>query len=504
MQYRKGSLKEKIIYHLPRFKLFLQNLERETIFTALTFSITPPVDKQTNSRTLSTSHVCTPAGFANHSNTNYSAFSPTDIAKLHALGKSPNNHHVINLKLQQLHKQHFQPSALSLKLAEMVEKSHITARTTHNYQHSINPLSMDELVYKEITITITAFIQSLMHNATDIPEEIKPNNFNAFLSDLCHETNITQEEIKNNDAQCIGHLNQKTLILGNDIKPTPLTKHKKPLLKNRLVETYRDADSYVDFLLTCVETITAQKLFLIDVIIGIPSPHPDDKTLTAAHNRHLNIQNLKKQPGYNKQYNYLYQKDFKALNRQELRAITQTLTINAISNHYKLSFGDIIAHCNNHNVSTPFSSYKPNTPNVVEIQTQKPETITNNYIIYCAFDINGTLRYIGEGRPDRPDHINSGASHNRKLNEHFFKHGPMSITLLATDLTKHEAKTTEYALIQEFGETLWNKADNQHHTQNPKVHWETYSTTNESPLNKRIKSLTGLILKHHTPIQQSA
>ena len=84
----------------------------------------------------------------------------------------------------------------------------------------------------------------------------------------------------------------------------------------------------------------------------------------------------------------------------------------------------------------------------------------DSYIVYFAYDSNGLLRYVGEGTMDRPRHVNSGASHNSKLNEHYFLAGPMKIRLVHEGLSKDYAKAIESFYIKKFGEQLWNVAEN--------------------------------------------
>ena len=70
------------------------------------------------------------------------------------------------------------------------------------------------------------------------------------------------------------------------------------------------------------------------------------------------------------------------------------------------------------------------------------------------------LRYIGEGTTVRPAHINSGCSHNYKLNEHHFKRGPMRVELVAQHLSKDEALAIERLLIRGHRTSdLWNIKD---------------------------------------------
>ena len=80
-----------------------------------------------------------------------------------------------------------------------------------------------------------------------------------------------------------------------------------------------------------------------------------------------------------------------------------------------------------------------------------------DYIVYVAADSHGTIRYFGEGRRNRPSHVNSGISHNFKINEHFFKMGPMNVQILREGRTKNEALAIETLLIKgHCGSQLWN------------------------------------------------
>ncbi|NEX23490.1 GIY-YIG nuclease family protein [Thiorhodococcus mannitoliphagus] len=85
----------------------------------------------------------------------------------------------------------------------------------------------------------------------------------------------------------------------------------------------------------------------------------------------------------------------------------------------------------------------------------------DNYIVYLVYDSEGQLRYVGEGRPNRPEHVNSGASHNARINEYFYTRGPMKIRLLHEGLTKDYAKAIELYYIQKFKDQIWNIAENE-------------------------------------------
>ncbi len=84
-----------------------------------------------------------------------------------------------------------------------------------------------------------------------------------------------------------------------------------------------------------------------------------------------------------------------------------------------------------------------------------------DHIVYGAYDREGALRYIGEGRADRYLHVNSGISHNYKLNEHHFLKGEMKVEIYAEALTKPKALAIEKFLIgRNSSGGLWNVRDN--------------------------------------------
>jgi predicted GIY-YIG superfamily endonuclease len=82
------------------------------------------------------------------------------------------------------------------------------------------------------------------------------------------------------------------------------------------------------------------------------------------------------------------------------------------------------------------------------------------HIVYVVKDGDGRLRYIGEGKEARWKHVNSGASHNVKINEHFFTKGPMTVEVIQEGLTKPEALSIERLLLaRHAGQGLWNSKD---------------------------------------------
>ena len=106
--------------------------------------------------------------------------------------------------------------------------------------------------------------------------------------------------------------------------------------------------------------------------------------------------------------------------------------------------------------TVPVRSHKKRKP--IKAKAVKDDII--NKIVYCVYDKENDLRYIGEGEPDRYLHVNSGVSHNKKINEHFFIHGEMRVEILKEGLSKVEALAFEKMLLNQSREKgLWNKKD---------------------------------------------
>ena len=106
---------------------------------------------------------------------------------------------------------------------------------------------------------------------------------------------------------------------------------------------------------------------------------------------------------------------------------------------------------------TVIRSYTKRKP----IRRSKIQDKVSDHIVYKVYDCEDRLRYIGEGRPNRPDHVFSGASHNPKINEHFFtKEKPMRIETVASGLTKSDALAIErLLLLRHQKDDLWNTKD---------------------------------------------
>ena len=95
------------------------------------------------------------------------------------------------------------------------------------------------------------------------------------------------------------------------------------------------------------------------------------------------------------------------------------------------------------------------------IRRSKIQDRITNHIVYKVYDHKNMLRYIGEGLPNRPDHVFSGASHNPKINEHFFtQKKPMRVDIVSSGLTKSDALTIERLLLLKHSQDeLWNSKD---------------------------------------------
>ena len=128
---------------------------------------------------------------------------------------------------------------------------------------------------------------------------------------------------------------------------------------------------------------------------------------------------------------------------------------------------DVIPNREKHDVSPYFRGIETGNPVSVRGSRRRnpirSKVITDditNKIVYRVYDHQENLRYIGEGKPDRHLHVNSGASHNVKINEHFFLHGEMKVEIIKEGLSKVEALAFEKMLLnQASGRGLWNKKD---------------------------------------------
>lgn len=120
-----------------------------------------------------------------------------------------------------------------------------------------------------------------------------------------------------------------------------------------------------------------------------------------------------------------------------------------------------------HEVSSHSRTYQSGKVTTVQAHRRKNplRLVVNNraltdHIVYEVQDADGTIRYIGEGKSDRWKHVNSGVSHNRKINQHFFTRGEMTVKVVLEGLTKSEALSIERLLIRSaHGHNLWNVKD---------------------------------------------
>lgn len=128
----------------------------------------------------------------------------------------------------------------------------------------------------------------------------------------------------------------------------------------------------------------------------------------------------------------------------------------------------VIPNRDRHNV-TPHERHYKKSGKIAQVKGHPRKTplrlVVNknsltDHIVYKVKDAQGQLRYIGEGKINRWQHVNSGASHNVKINEHFFTKGPMEIEIIYEGLTKPEALSIERLLLaRNAGKGLWNSKD---------------------------------------------
>lgn len=98
--------------------------------------------------------------------------------------------------------------------------------------------------------------------------------------------------------------------------------------------------------------------------------------------------------------------------------------------------------------------------NPTRLGGRRINTADIDFLVYRARDADGVVRYVGEGTRRRPEHINSGISHNFKINEHYFTRGPMTVKIIAEHLSKEEAQAVEILILRSHrGSMLWNIKD---------------------------------------------
>jgi len=86
-----------------------------------------------------------------------------------------------------------------------------------------------------------------------------------------------------------------------------------------------------------------------------------------------------------------------------------------------------------------------------------------DHVVYIVRDIDGVVRYIGEGTRDRPAHVTSGVSSNYKINEYFFTVSKdLKVEIVRENLTKFQAIAIEKFFIKRHsGPHLWNAVHNE-------------------------------------------
>jgi len=98
--------------------------------------------------------------------------------------------------------------------------------------------------------------------------------------------------------------------------------------------------------------------------------------------------------------------------------------------------------------------------NPLHLRSRRTNADETANVVYRVFDADGLVRYVGEGKEDRPRHVNSGCSHNVRINEHFFLRGPMRVEIVRAGLSKQESLAIERLLLRRHtGPDLWNRKD---------------------------------------------
>lgn len=82
----------------------------------------------------------------------------------------------------------------------------------------------------------------------------------------------------------------------------------------------------------------------------------------------------------------------------------------------------------------------------------------NNHIVYVGY-LDGTCVYVGEGKPNRYKHLNSGVSHVYEANAAHHRGKYIDTKVVHSGLTKQESLGVEGKLIIEL-KPLWNKTNN--------------------------------------------
>lgn len=79
----------------------------------------------------------------------------------------------------------------------------------------------------------------------------------------------------------------------------------------------------------------------------------------------------------------------------------------------------------------------------------------NNYIVYVGY-LNDCAVYVGEGKPGREAHLNSGVSHVYEANQAHFSGAHISVNIVHKGLSKTQATEKEKELIISL-QPIWNK-----------------------------------------------
>lgn len=95
-----------------------------------------------------------------------------------------------------------------------------------------------------------------------------------------------------------------------------------------------------------------------------------------------------------------------------------------------------------------------------ESLVDRDNLVNKNHVVYVVRDEYGVVKYIGEGRENRPSHVNSGTSHVYELNKAHFEGKKLDVEIYNKNLTKIEALSIERLLLHKYKKCgLWNKRD---------------------------------------------
>lgn len=73
-----------------------------------------------------------------------------------------------------------------------------------------------------------------------------------------------------------------------------------------------------------------------------------------------------------------------------------------------------------------------------------------NYYVYTARDSDNNIVYVGSGKGNRINHVNSGCSHSKLINSHVHTYGELTTEKVACSLSKNTALELEQDYINRY------------------------------------------------------